>query len=125
MVYYSFFHSGMTFGIIFCCRNLFKNLEILPLKAQYIFSLHLLVVNNKDLFMTNSENHTRQSKNFCLSLANLTIYQQGIHYSSIKHFNKLPLEIKNIAGNPNKFKQVLRKFLITNSFNTLKEFYTT
>jgi hypothetical protein len=39
------------------CSNLFKKLEILPLKSQYIFSLLLFVVNNTDLFWTNSENH--------------------------------------------------------------------
>jgi len=56
--------------------------------------------------MTNSENHNicpRQSKNRHLPQANLTIYEQGVHFSGIKCFNKLPLEIKKNAGNLNKF----------------------
>jgi hypothetical protein len=33
------------------CRELFKELKILPLSSQYIFSLLLLTVNNKDYFV--------------------------------------------------------------------------
>jgi len=36
-------------------RHLFKNLKILPLKSQYIFSLLLLVAKNRDLYELNSE----------------------------------------------------------------------
>ena len=46
--------------------------------------------------MTISENHnihTRQSNNLHLPQDNLTIYQQGIHYSGTKRFNNLPLEM--------------------------------
>jgi hypothetical protein len=55
----------------------------------------------------------RKSNNLHMPLANLTVYQQGLHYSGIKLFNFLPLEIKNIAGNPNKIKQALRKLFNT------------
>jgi hypothetical protein len=78
MVYYAYFHStvnyGLTFwgnsshsvkifkirkniiGIITGCRSrdsyraLFKNLKILPLQSQYILSLLLFVVDNKNKF---------------------------------------------------------------------------
>jgi hypothetical protein len=76
--------------------------------------------------MTVSDNHnihTRHSNNLHPPQDNLTIYQQRIHYSAIKLFNKLPLEIKKIAGNPNKFKQALRKVLNKYLFYTLEEFY--
>jgi hypothetical protein len=39
------------------CRNLFRKLEILPLVSQYIFSLMLFVVNNKNLFVLNLDKH--------------------------------------------------------------------
>ena len=39
------------------CRQLFKNLKILPLKSQYIFSLLLFVAENRDLYESNSEIH--------------------------------------------------------------------
>jgi len=32
------------------CRDLFKKLYILPLQSQYIFSLLMFIVKNKDLF---------------------------------------------------------------------------
>jgi hypothetical protein len=38
-----------------CSRNLFKELEILPLMSQYIFSLMLLVIKNRKEFTDNSE----------------------------------------------------------------------
>jgi len=40
------------------CRNLFKKLQILPLASQYMLSLLIFVVQNKNLFMTNNEKIT-------------------------------------------------------------------
>jgi hypothetical protein len=40
------------------CRDIFKNLKILPMYSQYIYSLILFVVNNKDLFKSNHKIHT-------------------------------------------------------------------
>jgi len=85
MVYYSYFHSIMTYGWIFwgnsyysniilrlqkriiriivgirgreSCREHFKKLNILPLQSQYILSLLLIVVDNGDYFKVNSEIH--------------------------------------------------------------------
>ena len=55
--------------------------------------------------------------------ANLTIYQKGAYYSGIKIFNKLPSDIKNVNGNIKKLKAALKKFLSTNSFYTLEEYF--
>ena len=85
MVYYSRFHSIMTYRLIFwgnshysniifrlqkriiriivgirgrdSCREHFKKLKILPLQSQYILSLLLFVVDNGDYFKVNSEIH--------------------------------------------------------------------
>jgi hypothetical protein len=85
-VYYSHFHSLITYGIIFwgnsshnihvlrlqkrviriitgsrprdSCRQLFKKLGILPLTSQYILPLLLFIVKNKALFQWNSEVHS-------------------------------------------------------------------
>ncbi len=76
MIYYSFFHSVMTYGLLFWahtsdsikifrlqkkiirimmgCRSsdsLFFNLEILPLPSQYILSLLLFMMKNRKQFM--------------------------------------------------------------------------
>jgi hypothetical protein len=39
------------------CYQLFKNLKILPLKSQYIFSLLLFVAKHRDLYESNAEIH--------------------------------------------------------------------
>jgi len=70
-----------------------------------MLSLLMFVVQKKNLFLTNNENHnldTRQRNNLYLPQANLTIYLKGAYYSGINIFNNLPLEIKNVAGNQTK-----------------------
>jgi hypothetical protein len=84
-VYFSYFHSVMSYGIIFwgnshlsvnifkiqkriiriitnegkhdSCRQLFKTLQILTVPSQYIFSLLVFVIKNRVLFLSNSEIH--------------------------------------------------------------------
>jgi len=125
MIYHAFFHSAMSYRIIFwgnsshsftifsirimegcgnqvSCKNWFKKLQILPLTSQYISSLLKFVVQNKNLYLGNIENHnidTRQRNNLSLPQANLTVYQKAAYYSGIKIFNNLPLEIMKVAGN--------------------------
>jgi hypothetical protein len=107
--YFSYVHSVISYGIIFwgnssysedifkihkriirvitnsrrsgSCRELFKQLDILPLQSQYIYSLLLFINKNKDDFLLNSQVHridTRQNSNLYLPSANLTIYQRGV-----------------------------------------------
>ena len=86
MIYHSYVHSIMKYGIVFwrnsphstniykiqkqiiwimtkstsrdSCRQLFKRLESLPLQSQCIFLVLLFVVKNKDLYTTNQEIHS-------------------------------------------------------------------
>ena len=79
------------------CRSLFKKLEILPLMSQYILLLMLFVIKNKHLFILNTENHTkstRQLNNLYHPITNLTVYQRGVHYMVIRIFNNLPPTLK-------------------------------
>jgi hypothetical protein len=58
------------------CRNLFRKLEILPLATQYIPLFMLFVVDNKNLFILNSEKHkisTKHTKNFYQPISNFTV----------------------------------------------------
>jgi hypothetical protein len=85
MVYYVYFHSIMSYRLIFwgnsshssntfkiqktiiriitgcrrrdSCRNLFKKLKILPLQSQHILSILQFVVNNKNKFKIISDVH--------------------------------------------------------------------
>ena len=71
-------------------RNIFKKLQILSLTSQYMLSLLMFIVQNKNFFLKNNENHhldTRQRNNLYLPQANLTIYQKGAYYLGIKFFS--------------------------------------
>jgi len=108
------------------CRHLFKQLQILTLPSQYIYSLLIFVVKNGDLFSFNSEIHnlhTRFKNNLHLPSTNLTVVQKGVLYSGSKFFNYLPLQIKNHSGDLKSFKRKLKNFLIDHTLYSLDEFY--
>ena len=153
MIYFSYFHSIMSYGIIFwgnshhsnnifkiqkriiqttnsarnnTCRPLFKQLRILPLPSQYLFSLLVFVVNNKKLFLPNSSIHnvnTRNNDNLHLPFMSLTLVQKGVAYSGFKIYNHLPLQIKNISHNITLFKSTLKKFFFQHVFYSIDEYY--
>jgi len=60
-------------------RNLFKKLQIFPLTSQYMLPSLMFVVQNKNLFLANNENHnldTRQRNKFIPSLGKLNHLQK-------------------------------------------------
>jgi hypothetical protein len=89
-VYFSYFHSIMSYGIIFwgssnlsnnilkiqnrttriitnkckrdSCRQLYTQLHILTVPALYIFSLVMFVIKYRDFFPSNSEIHDRNTR---------------------------------------------------------------
>jgi hypothetical protein len=153
-VYYSYFNSIITYGLPFwgnsphskkifvmqkrivrtmigtnnrvSCRNLFKKLGILPLASLYIFYLMLLVVRNKHLFILNSDNYTRSTRqvnNLYYPTASLTLYQHGIYYMGVRIFNSLPSHIKDMSGNIKRFERSLKQFLLIHSFYSLEEYF--
>ena len=126
-VYKTYFHSLISYGIVFwgnssnslhvfwlqkrafriitgsrprdSCRGVFKKMRILPLQSQYILSLLLFIVNNKNFSHVNSEIHglnITKNSNLHQPQANLSLYQKGAYYSGIKVFNSLPFNIKKI-----------------------------
>ena len=104
------------------CRQLFKELNVLPIQSQYIFPVLLFVIKNKDQFLFNSKVHkinTRQNSNLYLPSANLAMYQKGVYYSGIKIYDHLPTAIKNLSGDENKFKVVLKRYLLHNCLYSL------
>ena len=90
MLYFSYAHSVISYGIIFwgnsgnsikvfrqqkkilrtmtnskkteSCKKLFKEMKILPFYCQYIFSLVMYMVNNKHLFTKNLEIHSHDTR---------------------------------------------------------------
>jgi hypothetical protein len=109
------------------CCELLKKLCILPLHSQYVFSILLFVVKNRGLFKYNSDVHkfnTRTNYDLHLPTAKLTIFQKGVYYSGIKIYNHLPLHLKQLSCDINKFKSAVKRFLLTNFFYTLDEYCT-
>jgi hypothetical protein len=110
------------------CRQLFKQLGILPLQSQYILSLLSFIVQNREKFTDNLEIHninTRYNMNLHPPLLNLTLSQKGVHYSGIKLFNHLPVHIKQLAGDINLFKPALKNLLRSHSFYSVQEYLET
>jgi hypothetical protein len=152
-VHFSYFHSVMSYGIIFwgssnlsnnifkiqktavriiankfnrdSCRQLFNQYQILTLPAQYIFSLVMFVVKY-DFFRSNSEIHdlnTRYKHNLHFPATNLSLVQKGVLYSGTKIFNHLPAHIKSFSIDIKQFKYKLKSLRLEQSLYSLEEFY--
>jgi len=101
------------------CRQLFKGLNILPIQSQNIYSILLFVTKNKDQFLSNSQVHkinTRQTSDLYVPTENLTICQKGVCYSGIKIYSHLPMAIKDLSDDKNKFKLSSKQYILQNSF---------
>jgi hypothetical protein len=108
------------------CRGIFKNMEIMTLYSQYIYSLLLYTINNKYLFNTINEIHkykTRSHNNLHLPVVTLTKFNKGVYISGIKISNHLPQSIKSLANDEKSFKSALKRFLYHNSFYSMNEYY--
>jgi hypothetical protein len=147
MIYFAYVHTIMEYGIIFwgnsstninvfrlqkriisvvtnaktrdSCRDLFKNLKILPMYSQYIYSIILFVVNNEDLYRSNYETHSLNTRYTCTTnlhrfISWLTVFQKGPYYSGIRVYNHLPSYIKNMSNDMKLFKPMLKRFLLLN-----------
>jgi hypothetical protein len=141
MIYYSYVHSVISYGIIFWgsshlsdnifkiqkrivriitnagrrdpCHQLYKQLQILSLPSQYIFSLLVFVNKNRSLLLSNSEIHDKNTSfnlNLHLPSTNLTLVRKGVLYSESTIYNHLPLNIKILSKDTKQFKSTLRSY---------------
>jgi len=106
------------------CREFFKILKILPLSYQSIFSLAVLVVNNK-VYSWKILNYIISKLGitpiFINHLHIITIYQKGPYYIGIKVPNNLPAQIKVLPCNFKQFKTAVMYFLQIYPFYTSSE----
>ena len=154
MIYFAYVHSVLAYGIIFwgdlhhsdsifkiqkriiriitnsgnrdSCRQLYRQLQILPLPSQYIFSILVFVNNNRSLFLSSSDIHNinmHHKHNLHLLPTNLSLVQNGVLHSGSKIYNHLPLHIRLLSNEAKHFKIALRNYLIENVFYSLEEFY--
>ena len=108
------------------CHDLFRKFQILPLPSLYIFSLLVFVNKNGNCFTSNCEVHdfnTRFSQNLHLPSTNLSLVQRGVLFSRSKIYNHLPLNIKILSNDPDRFKFALKTYLAKHAFYSLDEYY--
>jgi hypothetical protein len=76
-IYHSYFHSVMTYGLTF------RDMNILLLRSQYIYSLMTFVIKNREIFDTNRDCYeidTRQNMNIHMYQVNLAKYGNGVYH---------------------------------------------
>jgi hypothetical protein len=103
-----------------------KKLNILPLKSQYIFSLLLFVVQNRELYKSNSEIlsiNTRNSTDLHQPISKLTTFEKGAYYFGIKVLNLLPSSLGILSNELKQFRPALKQFLLTNSVYSVDEYF--
>lgn len=153
--YYGYVYPQLSYGIIFwgnsvhvnsiflmqkrCLRNiynldstdtlrdLFKN-NFLTVTCIYILELcHFVKTNEEHYFSKQSSRagtlRTKHKYNMCIPQVNNTLFYKSTFVTSIKVFNHLPLELKTLQGD--KFKNNLKKWLLTQTFYNLEEYFNT
>jgi hypothetical protein len=75
-----------------------------------------------DAFTIHSIN-TRNKHHLHRPIANLSCFQKSTFYSSIRIFNSLPCNIKNLKNEKAQFKAALRRYLNVHSFYSVDEFF--
>jgi len=94
--------------------------------SQYILSLMMFIIKNKNQFTENSEIHnikTRQHTNLQQPTSNLTGYQPETFYSGVRVYNNLPSHTKQLSDDPKNFELQLKKFLYLHSFYSFEEYF--
>jgi hypothetical protein len=108
------------------CREMFKTMKILPCYSQYILSSLIYIANNRHLFIINQEIHsinTRPTLNFHIPNSNLSKFQKGVYCLGTKLFNHLPSHIEGLSGDIKLFITTLKRFLYSNSFYSIGEYF--
>lgn len=152
VLYHAYVHSALSYGILFwgnstnaklafklqkrairaiaqvskttSCREIFKELKILPLPCIFIYETLSFTKSNLNTFPTNADLHshnTRNQNNIFISHCNTSFRKNTFIQIGIKMYNNLPQYMKEIPAVP-KFRKELHKFLIQNSFYSVDEF---
>jgi len=75
-----------------------------------------IVVNNQELFQTNSAIHsvnTRSRDHLHRPTANFSFFQKSAYYAGIKIFDSLPSNLRSLMNKKTQFKVALKRYLNT------------
>jgi len=134
-IYYAYFHSVIKYVINFwgnssnsgniftlqkkiirimagiqpwtSCRSLIEQLEILSVQCQYILLLMNLVINNQEIFETNSSTlniNTRHKHHLHRLNAFLSCFRKSKFSADIKIVNNVPPTVTILKNDKTKFK---------------------
>ena len=106
------------------CRNLFKNLNILPLPCQYISKLVCCVKWNMEKMKYNGQIHdhcTHQKSHLHTQFCRTTLLKNSGANLGIKLYNKLPNTIKRL-DKIQEFKRRQKYFLLQHTFYSVDEY---
>lgn len=106
------------------CADTFKANNILTLACIYLYKSLVYVHLNRSHLETRADIHvynTRNSNLLCLSQHNHSYFQKSPLYSSIKLYNLLPQDFRQLAD-IKKFKSKLRSFLGRHAFYDVSDF---
>jgi hypothetical protein len=106
------------------CRELFKELRILPMPCVYIMELIIYIKTSNGGLKQNLAVHqheTHHRSDFQLRFCRTNIYKKSVTNLGAKIYNKLPNYIKN-QENPRSFKKQLKTFLLHQTFYSVDEY---
>ena len=107
------------------CRQLFKDLGILPLPCMYLYETMVYIKTNLHTFSTNSEIHaynTRIKENLSVTRCKTSLCTNNLYHMGTRMYNFLPHNLKEISA-LSIFKKALFRFLIDNSFYSINEYF--
>nr|CAI5820138.1 unnamed protein product [Callosobruchus analis] len=106
------------------CQPLFKRLRVMPLPSIFIYFTLIEVHNNLHLFTTGAEIHHHNTRSMNI------LRQPGFKLTkSVKNslrvdlYNSLPVVVKSL--DKNRFKMIVKKFILDHCFYNLEEFRDT
>ncbi|XP_063395649.1 uncharacterized protein LOC134680448 [Cydia fagiglandana] len=111
------------------CRELFKELNIMPLPCELICQVALFTHKNLDVFQQRGVNPHRAMRSNKLSHLLITPKhdlrksERSVYVMGPSVYNRLPNTIKKDAASIVTFKLKLRRWLLDHTFYSLDEFY--
>lgn len=154
-VYFAYFHSNLSYGLeiwgrapdyltqrVFklqkrairlisgvapreSCRPLFKQLNILPLPALYIYKVLLFARKNPHYFEHCKKQHpyhTRHKDLFVYESHNSAKYERGLLYSAEQFYNNLPEDIRQIME-LHSYKISLKSYLLSLDIYSINDYF--
>jgi hypothetical protein len=109
---------------LFPCRQLFKDLNLLPLPCMYIFKLVCYIKSHfgeLDQNIAVHNHNTCQKLNHHVQFCRTNVSKNGVMNMGIRLYSKTPNEIREV-GKVRQFKRVFRPYLVQHVFYSVEEY---